>query len=251
MFLTTIILAKNEEKNIRDCILSVKFSEEIIVIDDNSSDLTKEISLRLGANVYQRNLNDDYAAQRNYGLKKASEEWVLFIDADERVSEILAKEISGVITEKKDISGYYLKRVDNIWGKQIAHGEIGSMQLLRLAKKDSGLWKRKVHEYWDVRGKLATLENSLVHYPHQNIAEFLKEINNYSRLHAESNFEEGKRSSLIKIIVFPMAKFIENFFIRQGYRDSVYGFVIALLMSLHSFLAWSNLWILQKQKYTP
>lgn len=241
--LSVVILAKNEEANIADCIKSVKFADEIIVIDDNSEDRTVEIARKAGAKVYTRELKDDFASQRNYGLKKASGKWVLFLDADERVSKDLRSEMVQIINDPSvNYMGFYLKRIDFMWGKQLKHGETGEIELLRLARRTAGKWKRRVHEYWYVIGRTGSLENPLLHSPHPTLRQFIKSINWMSGLHAQANSEEGKKSSLIKIIVWPCGKFVYNYVLRLGFLDGMQGLVFALMMSFHSFLAWSKLW---------
>jgi glycosyltransferase involved in cell wall biosynthesis len=243
MNLSVIILTRNEEKNIAVCIKGARFADEIIVIDDNSEDKTVEIAKKAGAKVYSRELKDDFAAQRNFGLEKASSRWVLFVDPDEKVPEELRNEIVQIIKDSSvNYMGFYLKRTDFMWGKQLKHGEIGDIRLLRLARRKAGKWRRRVHEYWDVIGRIGSLENPLLHSPHPTLREFIKSINWMSGLHAQANSEEGKKSSLIKIIAWPCGKFVYNYILRLGFLDGMQGLVFALMMSFHSFLAWSKLW---------
>ncbi|HJX59226.1 MAG TPA: glycosyltransferase family 2 protein [Patescibacteria group bacterium] len=248
MSITAIILCKNEEQNIADCLRSLKFCNEIVVVDDKSSDNTAEIAKSCGARVYERELGEDFSAQRNFGLKKATNEWVLFIDADERVTEKLASEIAKIIKQESDFSGYYIKRQDVIWRKTLKHGEFGSIKLLRLARVDRGKWVRKVHEHWIIQGKVGSLENALMHYPHATLREFISDVNWQSGLHAEANAREGKRSNLFKSVFYPKLKFLNNWITKKGFLDGTEGFVAALIMSFHSFLAWSKLWIKQREK---
>lgn len=246
MKLSVIILSKNEENNISQCLETVKFCNDIIVIDDYSKDNTIEIVKKYKARLYLKKLNNNFANQRNFGLQKAKNDWVLFLDSDERISKNLSNEIKGAIKKEK-INGYFFKRIDNLWGMKITHGEIGNVRLLRLARKDSGRWEREVHEEWNVSGRTKTLENPIDHYPHQTLTEFMKDINYFSGLHAIANLKEGKKSTILKIIIYPKLKFIKDYFIYLGFLDSIQGLIIALIMSMHSFLSWSKLWILQKK----
>ena len=250
MSITAIILTKNEEANIEDCLRYLSFCNELIVIDDNSSDKTCQIAKNFGAVVYKRELKNDFSAQRNFALEKGHYKWFLFIDADEVVSPELKQEIIDV-TEEKDnnVMGYYLKRKDFIWGKRIDHGETGNKTILRLARKSAGKWKRIVHEYWDVFGKKEILKNYLYHYPHPTLRIYLKEMNKYSTLHARANLNEHKKSSIIKIILIPKGKFIYNYIIKLGFLDGIQGLMISFMMSFHSFLSWSKLWMIQKRPY--
>lgn len=249
MNLSAVVLTRNEERNIARSLESVDFADEIIVIDDNSTDSTINIAEDLGAKVYIRSLNKNWGEQRNYGLEKAKGRWVLFLDADEYITNKLKNEIIQLVGNplNKD-SGYFLIRKDIIWDKQLKHGESGKKRLLRLAKKSAGQWARSVHEYWKIKGKTRELNGTIVHKPHQSIGEFIRQVDLYSGIHAKENSREGKRSSLVKIVIYPPAKFVYNYIIRLGFLDGTEGFLVVAMMSLHSFLAWSKLWLVQRQK---
>jgi len=243
---TVVVLTKNEEKNIVDCLESLSFCDEIIVVDDNSNDRTVEIAKKTGAIVIKHPLNNDFSSQRNFGLEKARNNWVLFIDADERVSDILAKEIRYKISENK-YEGFYIKREDNIWRKKIKHGEAGNIWLLRLGKKGSGEWERSVHEEWKITGKTGKLISPIQHYPHQSIEVFLKEINYYTTLRALELNKSGVKVHWYDIILYPKLKFLKNFILNLGFLDGVHGLVFALMMSFHSFLVRGKLWLLNQK----
>ena len=149
--ISVVILTKNEEKHIGDCLDSLSWCDEKIVIDDHSDDKTVEIAKAKGAKVFIRSLHNDFSQQRNFGLEKAQEDWILFIDADERVSSALWYEIMQHMSESiDDHAGFYLKRQDTMWGKVLKYGETGNIKLLRLAKKGTGKWVGNVHEQWKV-----------------------------------------------------------------------------------------------------
>lgn len=244
--ISAVVLAKNEEKNIVDCLERLSFCDEILVIDDNSHDRTVEIARKNGARVIVHSLNDDFSKQRNYGLKMATYDWVLFIDADERVNNNLANEIRRKIAEGK-YNAFFVKRIDTIWGKRLKYGEIGSKWLLRLGRKDAGKWAGMVHEGWIIHGRVGELNNELDHYPHQSIEEFLKEINYYTTIRANELFKEGEKVHWYNIIFYPKAKFLINFFFKRGFLDGIQGLVFALMMSFHSFLVRGKLWLLNQK----
>lgn len=252
MAISAIVLTRNEEGNLGICLSGLAFCDEILVIDDFSTDKqslagsaskTLQIAKDFGAKIYQRRLDGDFAAQRNFGLAKAKYDWVLFVDADERVSDALKTEIESAIKKSgDDVAGFYLKRKDYLLGKALNHGEAGNVKLMRLATRNSGKWYRAVHETWQVKGAVGFLKSPLLHYPHRTISEFLDSINFYSTLHAKANLAEGKRASLFKIVLWPIAKFKINYLVKLGFLDGTRGFVLAMFMSLHSFLAWGKLW---------
>lgn len=248
--ISAVVLTKNEEKNIVDCLETLVWCDEALVIDDGSEDRTVEISKKMGASVFVRSLNKDFSQQRNFGLSRTKGEWVLFVDADERISPELAREIKYQIANRKnnDRNGFYIKRRDFMWGRELKYGETGNIKLLRLARKDAGRWEGAVHEEWKIKGKTGELKNPLFHYPHQTISEFLKEINFYTDLRAKELYMSDIPIYWTSIILYPKLKFIYNYFIKAGFLDGLPGFIFALLMSFHSFLVRGKLWLLWKKR---
>lgn len=241
--ISAVILAKNEEKNIEDCLKSLKWCDEVIIVDDNSIDKTVNIAQGMGAKIYLRSL-DNFSNQRNFGLTKVNGEWVLFVDADERISEALAFEISNWTNGvENQYSGFYIPRVDILWGKKLKYGD-SNIKLLRLSRKGEGRWKGIVHEEWKINGNVGTLRNSIVHYPHQTVAEFLKEINFYTTLRAKELYSKKTKTNILSIFFYPSGKFILNYFLKKGLLDGTSGLIHALLMSFHSFLVRGKLWVM-------
>lgn len=250
--LSAVVLTRNESSNIDACLRSLRFCEEIVVIDDYSTDNTLTTAHTYKARVYQHRLNNNFAQQRNFGLTKARGEWVLFIDADERVPKNLAKEIRNTINKNTKNSGYFIRRIDMLWGREITHGEMspygkfGNGYILRLARKDSGKWSRHIHEQWNVTGSTSTLLSQLIHLPHQTLFEFLYDVSKRAQIHAHSLKREGKTARFSKILVWPVGKFIYNYIFKLGFLDGIEGFILAIVMSFHSFISWSYLWLIQK-----
>ena len=247
--LSVVILTKNEENNILDCLESIKSLDEIIIIDDYSEDRTLEIVKKFDneIKIFKRAVEKDFSAQRNFGLNKASFEWVLFIDADERVSEALASEISNFHFQiPNNVKGFYIKRRDVMWGRELKYGETRNVKLLRLARRDAGRWVGKVHEVWNIDGKIGELDNGLIHYPHQTIREFLSEISLYSSIRAKELHEKRIKVSALDVIFYPKAKFFLNYFLKLGFLDGLPGLIVTFMMSFHSFLVRSKLWLNNK-----
>ncbi|MBI5122682.1 glycosyltransferase family 2 protein [Candidatus Roizmanbacteria bacterium] len=243
--ITAVVLTKNEEKNIKKCLDSLSWCDEIIIVDDCSEDKTADIAKELGAKVYSHKLNNDFSEQRNLGLSAAQGDWVLFVDADEEVSQALWFEIMAITNDPKNLyAGFYIKRKDFLWDKELKYGELGNLKLLRLAKKDAGKWTGKVHEIWKIKGNTLLLQNALLHYPHQTVKEFLQEINYYSSLRAMELHKKKIKVSWWSIIFYPKAKFIVNYFFKGGFQDGLPGLVFAIMMSFHSFLVRGKLWLL-------
>jgi len=244
--ISAVILTKNEEKNIVDCIETLRWCNEIIVIDDESSDRTVEIARKNRATVFIRSLGNNFSDQRNFGISKSEGPWIFFVDADERVTKELRDEIIEQIAESNSSDhGFRIRRVDNMWGQRLNHGETGSVTLLRIGKKGYGEWKRSIHEIWNLKGKITKLNSNLTHFPHQSITEFLKEINFYTDLRATELNSNGKKVKVWEIAFYPFAKFIYNYFIKLGFLDGIPGLIVTIIMSMHSFMVRGKLWQIQ------
>lgn len=245
MKISAVVLTKNEEKNIGPCLESLAFCDEILVVDSDSLDKTREIASRMGAKVYQRQLSGDFSTLRNFGQSKARNDWVFFVDADERVNDSLREEIIEQISTSGSLyDGFYLKRADFMWRKELLHGETRNLKLLRLAKKEKGEWIGKVHEVWKVKGNIGELKNRLLHYPHPAFTEFLEEIQVYTDLRASELYEKRVKTNWFEIVVYPAGKFFLNYIFKLGFLDGMPGLIFAIVMSLHSFLVRAKLWLL-------
>lgn len=191
----------------------------------------------------------DFSAARNALLKDVKTEWILFLDSDEQLSSQLIEEIRSTINnlQSNNYSAYYLPRQDLFLGKILLHGETGKAKFIRLARKDWGHWERPVHEVWVGEGRVGTLKNPILHTPH-DISTFLTKIDNYSTIESKYRYSKMQKSSLLHIFTFPIAKFLYNFIFRLGFLDGVAGIIHAIMMSFHSYLTWTKLYLLWHQK---
>lgn len=248
--ISIVILTKNEEKNIERCVKSVKFADEIVVIDDRSTDKTVEIAEKLGVKVYKRDLNGDFSSQRNFGMEKARGEWILFIDSDEEVTTELKDEIASEIlrfAQDDTPQAYRIKRRDFWWGRELKFGEtINSRNqgILRFIRKKAGKWEGKIHETFQTSKPTGRLNSFLNHYPHQTVAEFLRDVNFYSTERARELKNNGCKTNILEIVFYPFIKFILTYFIYLGFLDGAPGFVYSFMMSFHSFLVRSKLYLI-------
>lgn len=241
---TAIVLTKNEEKKIDRCLEALKFTDEIIVIDDYSSDNTVKIAEKFGVKIIKNSLTS-FSQQRNLGMKNAFNEWVLFVDAD----EIISKELSGEIKEKindPSYDGYLIKRNDNFLGRDMKHGDLGNVWLMRLARKSKSKWIGDIHETLKIEGATSRLKNTLLHSSHENVSEFITKIDKYSTMRANELKSDHIKSSFLDILVFPCGKFLYLYFLRLGFLDGIYGFIHAIFMSMYSFMVRGKLFLLIK-----
>ena len=250
MTITAVVIARNEKENIIPCIKSLVWCDEILLIDDDSTDETVALarSEKPEIKVYKRKSEGNFAEQRNFTLDKVASDWVIFIDSDERVSPQLADEIKDKLKKDTNCQGYFLKRRDYFGGDFLKFGETSDIKLLRIGRRNSGLWEGIVHENWHIVGSKETLSIPLDHYLHPTIREYLSKINFYTdRLVVQWKIENKKIHGW-EIIIYPMGKFILNYFLKLGLLDGMPGLIYALMMSFHSFLIRSKYYLSQKKK---
>jgi glycosyltransferase involved in cell wall biosynthesis len=241
MKISAIILTKGEPST-EKAVKSVDFADEIIVVLDDRS----ETKVKGGPNVkiLKHELANDYSQQRNFGATQAKGDWLLYLDSDEILSEELQKEIASVVDGQSSADSYYLRRRDFFWGKELKFGETKTARekgSIRLVKKNSGSWQGTVHEEFVSEHNASSLNGYIDHHPHQTIAEFLISVNEYSSLRAKELKNSGVHFSTIKMIFYPIGKFIYTYFIKLGFLDGASGFVYSFMMSFHSFLVRAKL----------
>lgn len=245
MKISVVITVFNEEKKIEDCLKSVKaIASEIIVIDNNSSDATLNIAKRYTNRVYSQEndpLNIDF--QKNFGFEKATDKWILSLDADERVTQELSHEIEA-LEENSDINGYEISRKNIIFGKWIEHTGWYPDYGIRLFRKGKGKFaKEKVHKDIQIEGMILRLNNPILHYNYDNLQSFLqKMIFLYTIPEAENKLKNGYKYNPLDIVKMPLSEFIKRYFAEEGFKDGMHGLVLSLLMSFYHFIVFLRLW---------
>lgn len=249
--LSVVISAYNEEQKIADCLSSVSFADEIIVVDCSSTDNTGSIAKKMGARVLRRENNPMLNKNKNFGFSHATHPWILSLDADERIDTELQQEIKNlVLHDTQDFAGYTIPRKNIIFGRWIEHtGWYPDLQT-RLFKKGKGIFACKhVHEQLTVDGAVGSLHNPMIHQSYVSIREFLiKFFTLYAPNEAENLIEQEKYSfSPSDLIARPFAEFINRFYFHKGYKDGVHGLVLSLLMAFYHFVVVCFVW--EKQKF--
>lgn len=250
--ISVIIITKNEEKNIRDCLESVKWTNEIIIVDDESTDNTVEIATQYpNVKIYIRKMTDGFGAQKNFALSKATSQWVLNIDADERVPEELKNEILQKI-ENENFDGYYLRRINYLFGN---FWDDSKAQALRLFKKNKGEFLNvQVHEKVILKGKVGILKNPLFHYSKalSSIENYINVyLNDYTTKTAADLYKKGKRITKFNFLYFfilkPFLIFWQKFFLKKYCLRGILGLIMASLVAIAYFLSYIKLWEMQKK----
>ena len=230
------IISKNEAQNIEECLHSVGWASEIVVVDHFSEDSTAEIAQRFGAKVFQEPWRG-FARQKNLAIDKARGPWILSLDADERVTPSLREEIKEKLSQENEYSGYYIARKNFFCGHWIRHGGWYPDYTLKLFRKSEGHFQdRAVHEKVVVNGNVGYLEYPLEHFTYRSVSDFLARLDTYSRLAAQELRVKSRWSISYTLCLRPLFTFISMYLLRGGIRDGAAGFFLAVSYAYYTFL---------------
>lgn len=242
------VITRDEAAHIADALDSVAWADERIVVDSGSADDTVAIARARGARVEVREW-DSYAAQKNHAASLASHDWILSLDADERVSEALAAEIRALVATEPPMRGYRVPRVTHYLGRWIRTTDWWPDWQLRLYDRRAGAWARvHVHESVRVAGPVGKLRGELLHYPYRDIADHLATIDRYTSIAAAELYARGRRSGALRIVIHPALAFLRNYVLRGGFRQGTTGLVVSLMNSYYVLLKFAKLWEQQRRR---
>lgn len=244
MKITAAIITLNEESNIKDCLETIKWADEILIIDSNSKDNTVKIAESFSAKViYTESLK--FSEKREIALKNAANEWILFIDADERLSETCRDEIKSLVPPE-NVNGYRLNRKNYYFGKWVKHsGVYPDMQLRLFNKNNAKVIHRNVHEGIKAEGGVNDLKGDLIHYSVRDLEHMLNKINNYSTLEALDKLKAEKTISKTGVFTHAVSAFLRVYISRKGFLDGITGLYVAFSYSMVNFLTHLKLLKLQ------
>jgi len=245
---TACVITLNEERNIRDCLKSVEWADEIIVVDSHSTDRTVEIAREFTDRVIQRKWNG-INDQRQFTQDQAGHEWVFNLDADERVSPALAGEIAALdLGPSGDINGYMIPRCTFYLGQWIKHGGWYPDYKLRLYRKSKGHFiDNDPHDTVELTGPTAKLRGEIQHFSYRSVADQIAQIQRFSTWRAEQYMRSGRKFHYRQMLLRPIWKFWNTYLFRLGCLDGVPGFIISALSAYHVFVTWAKFWELMKK----
>ncbi len=244
--LSVIIITKNEAARLGDCLTSVQFADEIIVLDGCSTDATVEIARAHGAQVHQAADWPGFGPQKNRALALATKPWVLSIDADERVTPELQAEIVKTLAQPT-FDGYQIARLSEFCGKKIRHSGWWPDYVLRLFRRELGAFDNvQVHEQVLVRGRVGKLKSWFLHFPFDDLDALISKINRYSNDAAQMMARKGRRVGVFGLITHSVWTFIRIYLLRRGFLDGRHGFVLAVTAASGSFLRYAKLMFLNE-----
>jgi len=241
--LSTITITKNEERNIEACLASVRWVDQIIVVDAESSDQTQELARRYSPHVMVRPWGG-YGPQKNYGIQRATGNWILILDADERVSPELAKEIQERVSTwtSQDPVAYSLPRRNIFYGAWVRWGGAYPDRQIRLFQRGKAFYNDvEIHENLIVEGPIGTLKGFLEHYTERQIVDHFRKFSFYITLAAK---EQGKSTITVhwwQLLLNPLVTFVKKYGLKQGFRDGIRGVIYAGFASMYTFGKYAKL----------
>ncbi|MBS4095638.1 MAG: glycosyltransferase family 2 protein [Sulfuricella sp.] len=238
--LSAVIITRNEETRLAACLESVSFADEIVVVDSGSTDKTLEIALQYGARIFRQDWLG-FGRQKQFAVMRASHDWVLCLDADERVSAELRASIEEVMRNPV-FGAYRFPRRNRFMGRWLYHGEGYPDWSLRLFHRAHSRWSEDViHEKVLMDTSLGTLRGDLLHESEESLAAYLQKQNSYTTLQAQTLHGKGKRAGVARLLVSPLLRFVKFYFVRLGLLDGVPGLVHILIGCFNSFAKYAKL----------
>lgn len=249
--ISAVIHTYNEEKNIQRCLSSLKWTDEIVIIDMNSKDRTLEIAKEYNVKIFNHPFTGFVEPARNFGIIKASGSWIFIIDADEEVPKTLADKLVSISADKS-IDYYRIARKNIIFGKWIKHSGWSPDYQVRFFRKGNISWSDKIHGVPLTKGNGYDLESSedlsIIHYNYQTIEQYIERLNRYTSISAKELFLSNQHFSLSDIIKVPSQEFIHRYLVWEGYKDGVHGLALAFLQSFSESVVYLKLWELENFK---
>ena len=247
--LSVILITRNEEANLADCLASLEgIAQQIVVVDTNSSDRTLDIAKSYGAAIAQPPDWPGFGPQKNRALDLATGEWVLSLDADERLTPALKSEIVTAIHHSAHVDCFAIPRLSWYCGRFIRHSGWNPDYVDRLFKRGSARFSDDlVHERLIPSGQVAKLENPMLHYSFMNYSQVLKKIDRYSTASAEQAFAKGKTSTPLKAVLHGVWSFFRTYFLQAGFLDGPQGFTLAMSNAQGTYYRYVKLWHLIRE----
>ena len=243
---TATIITLNEAAHIEAAIRSVSWVNEVVVVDAGSSDDTVHLATAAGARVTTRGWTG-YVEQKNYAAGLATHDWILSLDADERVSPELATELRTLLATEPPCRGYRIPRVSFHLGRWIRTTDFYPDYQTRLYDRRAARWAGKyVHESVRVEGPVGTVQHELQHFSFDSLTDHLTRLNHYSTLSARQMYEAGRRTNPLLLLAHPPAAFLRNYVLRRGFLDGTTGLTLSLVNAYGVFIKMAKLWELQR-----
>lgn len=241
--ISAIVTTYNEEHNIGDCLRSLAWCDEVMVVDSYSTDRTVEIIRQFpDVELYQRTYHGS-AAQKNWAIERATHEWILIFDADERCTDALRAEIEGILAGEPRYDNYTIRRRVYFLGKKIRFSGWQHDEVVRLFRKGKAYYpNRRVHADMITTGPAPRLKHPLEHYMVYDLAEYIQRLTKYGIWGAAQRYRDGRRSGIVQFVGRPAWRFVRTYFVQLGILDGYHGLIFCAMQAYSTLVKWSVLW---------
>lgn len=250
--ISAVVITKNEERNIEECLRTLRWADEIIVVDAGSTDKTVALAKKGTKKVFVRPW-EGYGAAKNFATSRAKGEWILWVDADERVPEELRNEIRGIVGNSENaVSAYDIPRKAFFLGTWIRHCGWYPGRVIRLFRRSRGKFtEERVHERIQIDGRVESLQSDLLHFTDPNLFHYLEKFNRYTTLASEELTMKGQGFRLSNLLFNPPWMFLKMYVLKRGFLDGIPGLVLCVLSSCYVFTKYAKLWEHSAQGKNP
>lgn len=241
--LSAIVTSFNEEINIKECLETVAFADEVLLVDSFSNDRTLEFAAQVpGVRILQREYFGS-AAQKNWAMDHTVHPWILIVDADERVTPGLAREIFDLLERGPNANNYWIRRRNLFLDRLIRHSGWSTDKVVRLVRRGVARYpRRRVHADIRPEGAAPILENPLLHYTFRSLGQYLEKLHRYAEWGAADAYRKGKRPGAVELFLRPVWRFVRMYVFQAGFLDGRHGLVLCTLQAYGVFLKWAKLW---------
>ena len=243
--ITAIIPTLNEEIHIEEAIKSVSFADEIIVVDSFSTDKTLELAEKYNVKIIKRKF-DDFSSQKNFAIKQAKNNWIYILDADERVTPEVEKEILEAVKDPKEFVGFNVRRTFYFCGKRVDYSGFQRDKVIRLFLKEHCKYSGLVHERIITKGEIGFFKNKIDHFSYRNYDHYISKLNHYATIRAKELHARGDKVNIYHVMIKPPARFFIHYIIRLGFLDGFTGFLVAKTQAYGVLTRYIKLWLLNK-----
>ena len=247
--ISVVIITKNEEEMLPDALKSVEWADEILIVDTGSIDETVNVAKKVGTRIVESN-GKNFSEWRNKGLKEAKGDWVLYLDADERVTPELKKEILSVVTAQAQFTAFAIPRRNIILGKEFRHGGFWPDYVKRLYLKSAlKKWEGELHEEPVFEGEMDHMENAILHVKHEDFSQMVEKTNNWSEVEAKLMYDAGHPPMTVPRFLTAMwREFMYRMILKRGFMDGAEGIMFAMYQVYSRFVSYAKLWELQEKE---
>lgn len=248
--LTVLVPCFNNEDIIRECLESVRFADEILVVDSGSTDRTREIAVEFTDRILVHPYENS-AAQKNWAIPQATHEWVMVIDTDERATPALQEEIKSLLSSEPALDAYAIFRQNHFFGTPIMRCGWDHDDVVRVFRRSCRYLSRHVHADLDVPAeRIGRLSGKLLHFTYNSFEQYFEKFGRYTTWSAKDLLAQGKRPTVVNLLLRPLWRFFRQFILRQGFRDGLPGLILCGLAAMSVFTKYAKLWGMLRDQVT-